>query len=264
MKPRIAVVGGLVDVAVNLSRSQRAAVVSEALLQLIVEHGGTPIVLPELFPVEEVELVAGDLHGLLLPPGRDIAPECYGQACVVQYGAVRDTGSSGDRPAMMAPSPTRDRLELALYRALRGRHAPVLGICRGMQMINVAEGGTLLQELSSELSHFLARDGWIPHHTIEVVPGTRLAELMDGQEFTVSSLHHQAIAELAPGLRVCARAPDDVIEAVEGCSTDFVLGVQAHIEMDRRTLRDFEPVLASFLAHARLCATPTQPLRGVG
>jgi putative glutamine amidotransferase len=134
---------------------------------------------------------------------------------------------------------------------MRQRRAPVLGLCRGMQLMNVSEGGTLKQELVSDLSHFVEPDGWIPYHRVHLVEGSRLRALVGCTDVTVSSVHHQAIDALAPGLRAAAHAADGTIEAIEGEGPDFLIGLQSHVEKTRVNLPDFEGVFAAFVATAR-------------
>ncbi len=158
---------------------------------------------------------------------------------------------SGDR--------VRDDYEIALLRAFAARGKPVLGVCRGLQVMNVAHGGTLWQDIETQ------RPGAISHrdavrydrnvHAIEFVPGTRLAELFAATpRATVNSVHHQGVRELAPGFVVEARCPaDGMIEAIRRPGAGFMAAVQWHPEFHRRgegTLDD-RPLLDAFLAAAR-------------
>lgn len=155
----------------------------------------------------------------------------------------------------------RDRYEIDLIRAFAAAGKPVFGICRGLQLINVAYGGTLLQDIATQrpaaLEHRVLGHYEHHHHAVEFVPGTRLASLFPGvARATTNSIHHQGIKDLAPGFVVEARCPDDgMIEAVRCCTgSGFVAGVQWHPEfhdpahpetLDDRALRD------DFLAAAR-------------
>jgi putative glutamine amidotransferase len=196
---------------------------------------GLPVILPILDG--EPDLVADCLaavDGLLFSGGEDVAPAYYGEARDERCRAV---------------DPERDGFEMALARAALAHRLPVLGICRGLQLLNVAAGGSLYQDLA-------CRPGTLPHHDapgarrgepihrVTVRPGTRLAALMGVAEAVVTSTHHQFVKGLAPGLSVCAESLEDgIVEAVEDPSRPFLLAVQWHPE---RMVRDHPPQLALF------------------
>lgn len=178
--------------------------------------GGRPVLLPPLPPGEERDLLAG-LGGLLLGGGGDIAPLYFGEE---------------PQPGLGAVDPQRDEWELRLAREALRRDLPLLGICRGLQLLNVAAGGTVLQDLvgPAYLQHEQKAPRSCPSHTVEVLQGTRLAALAGEGLLAVNSFHHQAAGRIAPGLRVAARAPDGVVEALENPAARFVLAVQWHPE----------------------------------
>jgi putative glutamine amidotransferase len=184
------------------------------------------------------------LDGLVLEGGSDMWPGSYGEEPL-------RTEWSGDR--------IRDAYEIALLRAFGARGKPVLGVCRGLQVINVALGGTLYQDLALQrpgpLFHRSAQLYDRNHHQIAFEPGTRLAQLYAGLDPpTVNSVHHQGIKDLAPGLVVEARAPDGVIEACRRSDGPYLAGVQWHPEFhvgDNAHLLDGAPLLADFLAACR-------------
>jgi putative glutamine amidotransferase len=163
--------------------------------------------------------LASRIDGLLLTGGGDVAPARYAAAQQAQTAGV-DT--------------KRDEVEIELVRLAFDLGLPILAVCRGIQLLNVALGGTLVQDLPTadppspghmELEHWNAAA-----HAVRLEPGTLLHRLL-GPEISVNSLHHQAVGSTAPGLRVAARAPDGVIEAVEDRGTRFVVGLQWHPEM---------------------------------
>ena len=188
---------------------------------------------------------AAALDGLVLQGGNDVAPESYGET------PLHDDWH-GDR--------VRDRYEMELIRAFVAAGKPVFGICRGLQLLNVTYGGTLLQDIATQrpqaLHHRVAGKYEHHHHGVEFVPGTHLASLFPGvTHATTNSIHHQGIKDLAPDFVVEARCPEDgMIEAVRRRGPVFVAGVQWHPEFhdpgDPATLDD-TPILLDFLAAAR-------------
>ena len=133
--------------------------------------------------------------------------------------------------------PDRDGAELPLVRWAVAEGKPVLGICRGHQVLNVALGGTLYQDLPSQVGGPIDHEISVKHecwdtldHGLTLLDDSRLAELLGGTELDVNSLHHQAIKDLAPGLRIVGHAPDGVVEAIEGTGSSWVVAVQCHPE----------------------------------
>jgi putative glutamine amidotransferase len=183
-------------------------------------------------PDEALEL----LDGLLLAGGADIDPASYGQT---PHAETQDS------------VPERDAFEIALTRAAIERDLPLLGICRGMQLINVALGGTLNQHLPEHLGHEQHRrvigtfDG--SEHDVEVIDGTLAMNVIGAGVHGTKSHHHQGIERLGEGLRVGARSPlDGLVEAVELPDRSFVLGVQWHPEADATS-----PVIGGLVTAAR-------------
>jgi len=179
--------------------------------------GLTPLVLPTLLDPGRAATALGTVRGLVLSGGEDVDPAGYGAAPHARLGVT-------DRH--------RDAVEAELVRAARARRLPVLAICRGVQILNVALGGSLYQDLATE------RPGPIDHadpasrHEIGVDSGTLLHRTLGRREITANSRHHQAVRDPAPALTVVARAPDGVVEGVELREPDgqWLLGVQWHPE----------------------------------
>jgi len=164
-----------------------------------------------------------DVDALLLSGGDDIDPRYYGELVVPEARVQIDS--------------QRDAAELLVTRAALAAGLPILGICRGIQTLNVAAGGSLYQDLS--LGNFDAamhqqkgsgKADWDPAHPIAVAAGSRTADILGGERAEVNSFHHQAVKAVAPGFVVTARAPDGVIEAIEHPARPFVVGVQWHPE----------------------------------
>lgn len=187
-----------------------------AYVQAVVAAEGLPLLLPPI-PVV-IEAVLPRLDGLILAGGPDIEPSRYGA------DPLESTG---------APRVDRDAAELGLVTAALAAGRPVLGICRGLQMLNVARGGTLHQHLPDILdsSEHAPAPAVYGHHPIKVSPGSLLAESLGRTEAEVPSYHHQGIDKLGTGLTVSAVAPDGTIEAIEDQSMPFCLAVQWHPEV---------------------------------
>ncbi|MBO0815498.1 MAG: gamma-glutamyl-gamma-aminobutyrate hydrolase family protein, partial [Actinobacteria bacterium] len=198
-----------------------AVLLPASYVQQVAAAGGIPVLLP---PLPGVAAAVSRLDGLILTGGGDIEPGRYGEA---------------PHPRTTRVSEPRDAAELELLDAALGAALPVLGICRGMQLVNVARGGTLCQHLPEEAGHASA-PGAYGSHPIRVAPGTRLAEILGEDRHDVPAAHHQAVDALGDGLVATAWAADGVIEAVElprdGDGGPFVLAVQWHPEAstDRR------------------------------
>lgn len=161
--------------------------------------------------------------GLVLGGGGDVDPAYYGEA------------PAGTRN----PNPKRDEMERELFLLARERDLPVLGICRGLQLMNVACGGTLHQDIGTAHSEV--------RHAVSVPPGSKLAGIVGSEHFEIVSRHHQAIKDPAPGLRVTASAPDGTVEAIEDPARRFVIGVQWHPEDNPKGAED----VALFLSFAQ-------------
>ena len=173
--------------------------------------GGIPVILP---PCAVPEEVLGRLGGILISGGPDVAPAHFG---VTAY----------DAQVVSVARPARDAFELALARLAYERDIPAFGICRGVQVMNVAIGGTLQLDIPA---HVQQADRHVVSHRVDIVPGTRLHALIGADSAEVNSFHHQAVARPAPGLIVSARSDNGIIEAVEAPDRRFFLGVQWHPE----------------------------------
>jgi putative glutamine amidotransferase len=191
-------------------------------IDAVVAAGGVPVVLP---PVDDPRALRGmfdALDGLLLTGGVDVAPELYGEQPHPRLGAVQAERDAAEMP-------------LARWAAAEGK--PIFGICRGIQVLNVALGGTLYQDLPAQRPGEIDHELSIKHecwdrfdHGLALARDSRLAGLLQTTMLDVNSLHHQAVKDLGSGLRVVGQAPDGVVEAIEGTGGHFVVGVQCHPE----------------------------------
>jgi putative glutamine amidotransferase len=200
--------------------------------------GGEPRVFDPL--TDQPARVVGEVHGVLMTGGVDIDP--------VRYGEER-------HETVTAIEPDRDAFEFALLAAAREARLPVFGICRGLQVMNVGLGGSLVQDIAAQaagvLAHTIATPPCAIAHEVWISKGSRLWTLMqekmvDADTCSVNSRHHQAIKRLAPGFEVTATAPDGVIEAIECPDATFCLGVQWHPENFWRT-GEFRPLFEGFI-----------------
>ncbi len=214
-RPRIGVSGVLRD-----WHDARRAGVNAAYVRAVAQGGGVPLILSQLMGDGNTARALDGCEGLVLTGGEDIDPSHYGAEPSAALGSV---------------DAERDRFELALFAAARSAGLPILGICRGIQLINVALGGTLYQDLPSE------RPGPVDHnpgaarnartHHVCLAPGSRAAHALGVDRLVPNSFHHQAIRDLAPTLVASGWSDDGVIEAVETPADDgWLLAVQWHPE----------------------------------
>ena len=180
------------------------------------------------------------LDGLVVSGGVDIAPGLYG---------------AETHPAVSAVNPERDRFETAILRGALARDLPVLGICRGIQLLNVVRGGTLIQDIPTETGSEVAHDppGRARDevaHGVEIEGGTLLADLLGAGRAEVNSFHHQAVSRLGDGLVVSARSADGLVEGVELAGARFTVAVQWHPESFWRDFERFGPLFEGLVRAA--------------
>lgn len=208
--------------------------------------GGAPIFIPLNLDDETLRAVFARLDGLLLQGGLDVHPKEYGEEVAPYCGEI---------------DAAEDATELRLLKWAFEKPLPTLAICRGIQVLNVAAGGSLYQDLDAQVPNILHH----PHikgnppdflaHPIRVEPDSRLGRALGAPEIAVNSRHHQAVKQIAPGFRVTARAPDGVVEAIEPDDPRrFILGVQFHPENlidDARILNLFQAFVRESESRAR-------------
>ena len=192
-----------------------------AYLKAIRAAGGIPMILPLDLEEEDLQQIVDTFDGFLFTGGPDIHPFYFGEETQAHCGNV---------------CLRRDRMEILLLKLVMKTGKPVFGICRGIQLLNVALGGDIYQDIPSQfpqdfpIAHVQPFDYAIPSHKVEVQPGTLLEQLTGCNTLNVNSMHHQACRKLAPGLVACGHASGDLIEAVEKPDYPFFLGVQWHPE----------------------------------
>ena len=203
-----------------------------AYLTAIENAGLVPLVVPPLADPDAADRILAGVDGLVLTGGEDVAPEYFGEARHPRLGTVNQM---------------RDATEIALISAARRLRMPILAICRGIQVLNVECGGSLIQDIRAQRSDALEHDGHAGGrdealHAVEIEDDSILALATGATRLEVNSLHHQAIDRLGDGLRVTATAPDGIIEAVESGDDWWVLAVQWHPEeMDKCAQPGAEP-----------------------
>ena len=197
--------------------------VAHSYVDAIYKSGGIPVVLPILKDVSAIREQVKLLDGLILSGGRDVDPHFYGEEPLEKLEAI---------------FPERDIHEMALIKSAIDLKKPILAICRGMQILNVTYGGTLYQDISyapgEHIKHYQIGSPYQATHTIKIDKNSTLFKMADKMEIErVNSFHHQALKQVAKGLKVVATAPDGIIEAVERENEEelFVIGVQFHPEM---------------------------------
>jgi putative glutamine amidotransferase len=193
--------------------------VANAYIQAIIKAGGVPILIPYQ-PKDQIFRILSGLDGLVIPGGDDIDPGRYGENPIIQCGEI---------------DPLWDELDLWATGFALERNMPILAICRGCQVLNVALGGTLIQDIPTQIKgsikHAQKAPRWYATHDIAVQSASLLGNIWQNDLQKVNSYHHQSIAKVGQGLRIVASAPDGVIEAVEGTDRRFVLGLQWHPEL---------------------------------
>jgi putative glutamine amidotransferase len=191
-----------------------------AYISALENAGLVPLIVPSLSNEKAAAAVLDSVSGLVLSGGEDVDPARYGED---RHEKVRSVNAA------------RDATEAALIREAKARRMPVLAICRGIQILNVALGGSLVQDIASQCETTIAHDEEGPRdarsHEISIEPGSLIARAVGTEHCTVNSFHHQSVKRVADGMRVTARSPDGVIEGIE--STDrswWAMGVQWHPE----------------------------------
>lgn len=221
-------------------RGGGASTMWQSYLRALEMAGGAPLLMPITDRKSTLRALYEHIDGLLLAGGVDIDPVHYGEP---------------PHPALGEIDAQRDWTELTLTPWALSDGMPVLGICRGIQTINVVAGGTLWQDVAAQVPDALWHTYYPDYpynrlsHSVQLVPDSRLAEILGVQELDVNSLHHQAVREVGADLRVTARSPDGMIEGIEGNGKGWVVAVQWHpewlVDDDARMKRLFEVFVAA-------------------
>ena len=230
----------LIIVAGHLERHAKSTPIygaKQAYLKAILRAGGLPLFVAPILPAEDLPALIGLGDGFLFCGGGDVEPHRYGgEAC----------------PRLSGVDLQRDKFEINLIQALLQADKPLLAICRGVQVLNVAVGGTLICDIVSQLPQAGKHDYFPKYardlvvHELSIQPKSLLAEALGATRVGTNSIHHQAIGTLGEGLLMSAQADDEVIEGVEMPSKRFVLGVQWHPECMPESLQ-MQRLFAAFV-----------------
>lgn len=204
--------------------------VNRDYIKMIEESGGIPLIIPCTIDESDILKIADNIDGLLLIGGEDVGEQLYKK---------RSSNVSN-----------RDKLEVVIYNCCKNDDKPILGICRGMQMINVLEGGTLTNIKNETIKHFIEDDGWINYHNITIKDHTKLKKIINKKEYVVSSVHHQKISKIGGNIIINAVSDDGIIEGIEVANKRFIFGFQGHIEKCLKNYKEYKKIIDLFVKEA--------------
>lgn len=218
-KPIIGISGSLIIDNGGMFPGYKRAYVNDDYVQAVIKAGGIPFIIPFSEDKLVVEMSAQHIDGLILSGGHDVSPLNYNEEPDGKLGEV---------------FPERDEFDFQLLAAAKKREIPVFGVCRGFQIINVAHGGTLYQDLSCReekcIKHSQGHSPSLGTHSVKIEEDSRLASIL-GIDLRINSFHHQIIKEVAPSFKAVAHAADGVVEAIESNDGEPIFGTQWHPEM---------------------------------
>ncbi|MGE5397139.1 MAG: gamma-glutamyl-gamma-aminobutyrate hydrolase family protein [Chitinophagales bacterium] len=231
----------LIGISCSYSHSRHTFQVRSSYIRAVERAGGVPVILPAVRSDYAVERYVEYCDGFILSGGGDLDPLLWGEE---------------PHPGLGEVDPERDQFELALVQGLLQKNKPGLFICRGLQVLNVALGGDLIQDIVSDILHRQTAPRYSPSHEIQIEKESLLYSLLNNDSVRVNSFHHQAIRKLGNGLKITAYSRDGIVEAVELPGSSFILGVQWHPEdlRDEGSFRLFSRLVESAAGHE--CQNP--------
>lgn len=238
-KPIIGISGSLIIDQGGMFPGYERAYVNDDYVQSVVRAGGVPYIIPMVYDDEVIKAQAEAIDALIMSGGHDVNPMLYGEEPCKELGGLL---------------PKRDTFDMALIKAVMELGKPILGICRGEQILNVVNGGSLYQDLKfAEGSYIKHNQGQLPNfatHTVTVKEGSKLHEIL-GSETLVNSFHHLAVKTVAPGFKAVAYSKDGIVEAIEKEGDIFVMGLQWHPEMLSKDYSNMAKVFERLIEEAK-------------
>lgn len=214
--------------------------VNKDYVSSVISAGAVPLMIPMDATEENLRQTLELVDGMIFSGGHDIAPIRYGEE---------------PHQKLQEICPERDDFDFLLYRLAKEHSLPILGICRGFQLMNVSEGGKLYQDLSlkntESLKHSQGHGPSIPTHTVKVEPGSKFYEILGKEEIRVNSFHHQAVKSTSENVAISGKALDNVVEAIELKNYPFGLGVQFHPEMLQAKEEDMKKIFSALVSAAK-------------
>jgi len=208
----------VIGLSSSYSSDKKSYTVPEAYVNAVERSGAVPVILPPTFDAD-IDAFLGLVDGIILTGGVDVDPQVYGENPIPLLGSV---------------DPLRDTFEMALTKAALEMCTPIFAICRGIQLLNVAAGGTLYQDVNNQvkgsLKHQQKAPTYHPSHKVRLEEGSRLHGIFGKTSVGVNSFHHQAVKDIASGFKATAWVDDGLVEAIEWEGPEYILGVQWHPE----------------------------------
>lgn len=238
-KPIIGISGNIMKDSSGDFAGYERAYVNNDYVEAVVKAGGIPYIIPLTESEEVIKEQAKFIDGLIMSGGQDVNPLLFGEEPCKELGDIL---------------PKRDFFDMNLLREVVAQNKPVLGICRGEQIMNVTFGGTLYQDLKfSEGTYIKHNQKKLPNfatHTVKITDGSKLYDVL-GKEAYINSFHHLAVKSVAPGFKVVGYSKDGVVEAIEKEGDQFVLGVQWHPEMLHREYKNMLKLFETLVEKAK-------------
>ena len=239
-KPVIGISGSIIFDGSGNFAGYRRSYVNEDYVQSVIKNGGIPYIIPMNADDEVIKQQIENIDALILSGGQDVNPLLYNEQPHRGLGGIL---------------PERDYFDYKLIDFAKQKNIPILGICRGFQILNVYHGGTLYQDLSAYKESFIKHDQVnnpsVATHTVDIVKGTKLHAMFNEDVVMVNSFHHQIIKDVPKGFKVSAIASDKVIEAIEAEGDTFIVAVQWHPEMLHRTEEKMNLLFKTLIDHAQ-------------
>ncbi|MDR0743382.1 MAG: gamma-glutamyl-gamma-aminobutyrate hydrolase family protein, partial [Tannerella sp.] len=238
----------------DASKDGKNVAVPRSYIDAVLQAGGVPVVIPVIYDEKKVIELLNTMDGIIFAGGEDFDPAYYNERSIPQMGRIN------------AP---RDEFEMKLVHLAAERSIPILGICRGLQLINIAFGGSLYQDLPAQyydntISHRQKQPNYEASHAVYVEDNTVFANIVKERMLMVNSLHHQAIKKVARGFRIAGKSPDEIVEVIEKVDDEnWILGVQFHPEV--RVTRDnaMHRIFQRFMDEAGSLEKPNRAVKTV-